>query len=65
MLMAGAMKLGQSKEQLRASGNMVDRDVAPGRIKGIGTLEALAATGLTAARQLHGLPMLCIIHHRY
>ena len=47
MLAAGAMKLTQSKEQLMASGNMDwTEDFPEPQIKGIGTLEALAAAGL-------------------
>jgi hypothetical protein len=47
MLGAGAMKLTQSKEQLMASGNMDwTEDFPEPQIKGIGTLEVLAALGL-------------------
>jgi hypothetical protein len=47
MLGAGAMKLTQSKEQLMASGQMDwTEDFPEPQIKGIGTLEVLAALGL-------------------
>ena len=47
MLAAGAMKLSKSKEELMASGQMDwTEDFPEGQIKGIGTLEVLAALGL-------------------
>ena len=47
MLAAGGMKLAQSKQQLMASGSMDwTEDFPEPQIKGIGTLEVLAAVGL-------------------
>jgi uncharacterized membrane protein YphA (DoxX/SURF4 family) len=59
ILMAGAMKLGQSKDELLASGSMDwTEDFAPGQIKGIGMLEVLAAIGLTVPSALDVVPVL-------
>ena len=47
MLGSGGMKLGKTKAQLRESGSMDwVEDFSPGKIKGIGALEVLAALGL-------------------
>jgi uncharacterized membrane protein YphA (DoxX/SURF4 family) len=59
VLAAGLMKLSQSKDQLLASGNMDwTEDFAPGQIKGIGTLEVLAAVGLILPAALGVVPVL-------
>ncbi len=59
MLAAGGMKLAQSKEQLVASGNMDwTEDFAEPQIKGIGTLEVLAAIGLIVPALLDLAPVL-------
>ncbi len=59
MLGAGAMKLTQSKEQLMASGNMDwTEDFPEPQIKGIGTLEVLAALGLILPALLDIAPAL-------
>ena len=59
MLGAGAMKLTQSKAQLVASGNMDwTEDFAEPQIKGIGTLEVLAALGLILPALLDIAPVL-------
>jgi uncharacterized membrane protein YphA (DoxX/SURF4 family) len=59
MLGAGAMKLTQSKQQLMASGNMDwTEDFAEPQIKGIGTLEVLAAIGLIVPALLDIAPEL-------
>ncbi|HYF24522.1 MAG TPA: DoxX family protein [Baekduia sp.] len=59
MLGAGAMKLTQSKEALMASGNMDwTEDFPEPQIKGIGTLEVLAAIGLIVPALLDIAPEL-------
>ena len=59
MLGAGAMKLTQSKQQLMASGNMDwTEDFPEPQIKGIGTLEVLAALGLILPALLDIAPVL-------
>ena len=59
MLGAGATKLSQTKEQLVASGNMDwTEDFAEPQIKGIGTLEVLAALGLILPALLDIAPVL-------
>ena len=59
MLGAGAMKLTQSKQQLMASGNMDwTEDFPEPQIKGIGTLEVLAALGLIPPALLDLAPVL-------
>jgi hypothetical protein len=59
MLGAGAMKLSQTKAQLQASGSMdwVEHKTE-GQIKGIGTLEVLAAVGLIVPAVLDIAPVL-------
>lgn len=62
MLMAGLMKLAQTKEQLLASGSMDwTEDFAPGQIRGIGALEVLAAVGLIVPAALDVVPVLTAI----
>lgn len=59
MLMAGMQKLARTKEQLLASDTMSwTEDFAPGQIKGIGTLEVLAAIGLIVPAALDVAPVL-------
>jgi hypothetical protein len=59
MLGAGAMKLTQSKQQLMASGQMDwTEDFPEPQIKGIGTLEVLAALGLILPALLDIAPVL-------
>ncbi len=59
MLAAGGMKLAQSKEQLMASGSMDwTEDFPEPQIKGIGTLEVLAALGLILPALLDVAPVL-------
>ncbi len=59
MLGAGAMKLTQSKQQLMASGSMDwTEDFPEPQIKGIGTLEVLAALGLILPALLDIAPVL-------
>jgi hypothetical protein len=59
MLLAGMQKLARTKEQLLASGTMNwTEDFAPGQIKGIGTLEVLAASGLIVPAALDVAPIL-------
>ena len=59
MLGAGAMKLTQSKQQLMASGQMDwTEDFPEPQIKGIGTLEVLAALGLILPALLDIAPAL-------
>ncbi len=59
MLAAGGMKLAQSKEQLVASGSMDwTEDFPEPQIKGIGTLEVLAALGLILPALLDIAPVL-------
>jgi uncharacterized membrane protein YphA (DoxX/SURF4 family) len=58
MVMAGMQKLARTKEQLLASGTMNwTEDFAPGQIKGIGTLEVLAAIGLIVPAALDVAPV--------
>ncbi len=62
MLGAGAMKLTQSKQQLMASGNMDwTEDFPEPQIKGIGTLEVLAAIGLILPALLDIAPVLVAV----
>ncbi len=62
MLGAGAMKLGKTKGQLRASGSMDwVEDKTEGQIKGIGTLEVLAAIGLILPALLDIAPVLVAV----
>ena len=62
MLGAGAMKLSKSKAQLQASGSMDwVEDKTEGQIKGIGTLEVLAAVGLILPAVLDVAPVLVAI----
>jgi uncharacterized membrane protein YphA (DoxX/SURF4 family) len=62
MLMSGLMKLTRSKDQLLASGNMNwTEDFTPPQIKGIGTLEVLAAIGLIVPAALDVAPVLTAI----
>ena len=62
MLGAGAMKLAQSKEQLMASGSMDwTEDFPEPQIKGIGTLEVLAAIGLILPALLDVAPVVVAI----
>ena len=59
MIAAGAMKLAQSKQQLMASGSMDwTEDFPEPQIKGIGTLEVLAAIGLILPALLDIAPVL-------
>ncbi len=59
MVAAGGMKLAQSKEQPMASGNMDwTEDFPEPQIKGIGTLEVLAAIGLVVPALLDLAPVL-------
>jgi uncharacterized membrane protein YphA (DoxX/SURF4 family) len=62
MLMSGLMKLARSKDQLLASGNMDwTEDFTSPQIKGIGTLEVLAAIGLIVPAALDVAPVLTAI----
>ncbi len=62
MLGAGATKLAQSKQQLMASGNMDwTEDFPEPQIKGIGTLEVLAAVGLILPALLDVAPVIVAI----
>jgi uncharacterized membrane protein YphA (DoxX/SURF4 family) len=62
MLGAGATKLAQSKQQLMASGNMDwTEDFPEPQIKGIGTLEVLAAIGLILPALLDVAPVIVAI----
>ena len=62
MLGAGAMKLGQSKEQLMTSGNMDwTEDFPEPQIKGIGLLEVLAGLGLVLPALLDVAPTLVAV----
>ncbi len=62
MLGAGAMKLTQSKEKLMASGSMDwTEDFPEPQIKGIGTLEVLAAIGLILPALLDIAPVVVAI----
>jgi uncharacterized membrane protein YphA (DoxX/SURF4 family) len=62
MLAAGSQKLLKTKEQLLAGGNMDwTEDFAPGEIKGIGSLEVLAAVGLVLPAALDIAPMLTAV----
>ncbi len=59
MLMAGTQKLTRTMEQLMASDTMKwTEDFAPAQIKGIGTLEVLAAIGLIVPAALDVVPIL-------
>ena len=59
MLGAGAMKLSKSKAELQASGSMDwTEDFPEPQIKGIGTLEVLAALGLILPALLDLAPVL-------
>jgi uncharacterized membrane protein YphA (DoxX/SURF4 family) len=59
MLMAGSMKLAQTKEQLLASGSMDwTEGFTASQIKGIGVLEVLAAIGLIVPAALEIVPIL-------
>ena len=59
MLGAGAMKLSKSKAELQASGSMDwVEDFPESQIKGIGTLEVLAAVGLVLPALLDIAPVL-------
>ncbi len=59
MLGAGAMKLSKSKAELQASGSMDwTEDFPEPQIKGIGTLEVLAALGLILPALLDIAPVL-------
>jgi uncharacterized membrane protein YphA (DoxX/SURF4 family) len=59
MIAAGGMKLAQSKQQLVASGSMDwTEDFPEPQIKGIGTLEVLAAIGLILPALLDIAPVL-------
>ena len=59
MLGAGSMKLAKSKAELQASGSMDwVEDFPEPRIKGIGTLEVLAAVGLILPALLDIAPVL-------
>lgn len=62
MLGAGAMKLSKTKAQLQAAGGMDwVEDKTEGQIKGIGTLEVLAAIGLIVPALLDLAPVLVAI----
>lgn len=62
MLMAGTQKLARTKEQLLASGTMNwTEEFTPGQIKGIGTLEVLAAVGLIVPAALDVAPVLTAV----
>jgi hypothetical protein len=62
MLGAGGMKLAQSKQQLMASGTMDwTEDFPEPQIKGIGTLEVLAALGLILPALLDLAPVLVAV----
>ncbi len=62
MLGAGGMKLSKSKAELQASGSMDwTEDFPVGQIKGIGTLEVLAAVGLILPALLDVAPVLVAI----
>jgi hypothetical protein len=62
MLGAGGMKLSKSKAELQASGSMDwTEDFPEGQIKGIGTLEVLAAVGLILPALLDVAPVLVAI----
>lgn len=57
-LAAGAMKIAQPKEKLAASGMEWTEDFSPAAIKGIGTLEVLAAIGLVLPPAVDVVPVL-------
>src|SRR5688572_27464194 len=62
MLAAGLPKLTRTKEQLLASGRMDwTEDFTPAQIKGIGTLELLAAIGLVAPGALDIAPVVTAV----
>jgi hypothetical protein len=62
MLGAGAMKLSKSKAELQASGGMDwTEDFPEGQIKGIGTLEVLAAVALILPALLDIAPVLVAV----
>ena len=62
MLAAGGMKLTKTKEQLLASGQMDwTEDFSEPQIKGIGTLEVLAAIGLVVPALLDVAPVLVAV----
>ena len=58
LLMAGSMKLAQPKERLAASGQAWVEDFDAQQVKGIGTLELLAAAGLILPAALDLVPIL-------
>jgi DoxX-like family len=55
---SGAMKLARPKEKLAALGMGWAEDFSPGAVKAIGTLEVLAAVGLTLPAALGIAPVL-------
>lgn len=57
-LASGAMKLARPKEKLAASGMGWAEDFSAGTVKAIGTLEVLAAVGLTLPAALGIAPVL-------
>jgi DoxX-like family len=62
MLAAGGMKLTKTNEQLLASGRMDwTEDFSEPQIKGIGTLEVLAAIGLVVPALLAAAPVLVAV----
>jgi uncharacterized membrane protein YphA (DoxX/SURF4 family) len=58
LLLAGAMKIAQPKERLAASGQAWVEDFEARHVKGIGTLEVLAAAGLVLPAALDLVPVL-------
>ena len=62
MLLAGLLKLVRSKQQLLDSGSMNwTEDFSEQQIKGIGTLELLAAVGLILPAAIDVVPVLCAV----
>ena len=61
MLASGAMKLSKTKEQLHAAGMPWVEDFSAGQVKGIGTLEVLAAIGLILPGLLDIAPVLVAV----
>jgi uncharacterized membrane protein YphA (DoxX/SURF4 family) len=58
LLMAGSMKLAQPKERLAAAGQAWVEDFNAQQVKGIGTLEVLAAAGIVLPAALDLVPIL-------
>ncbi|WP_432011285.1 DoxX family protein [Streptomyces cucumeris] len=57
-LMAGLMKISQSREKLAASGMAWAEDFSPGSVRAIGAVEALGALGLVLPAALGIAPAL-------